>query len=979
MVSLPGQGIVIDGELGDWDLTSPLRLDKKTCHMRNGYVRNDRDLMGLLYSSFDDEYLYFAIKVTDDTVQGPFVGHEVWRNDGVELWLDCRLDSATPDMSAEADDYQIAMCFTTGGNPGPAPTFRVYRNRKDVHVYAASRIAARRTSDGYVLELALPVEGLTGLEAKTGTVIGLNVTLCDSQGSGLNRLMWSGGRVGDPRQFGFLTFGKIEPARLSAVIDRTKKIRGGTPAQELRKAGQKQPHKGPPQILAVAKNAATVGRFEKLELTVDLRAEFDNPYDPEDVCLQGVFTSPSGRSVTVDGFYYQDYKLFLGYKDSDGQTAIGEPTWKVRFTPTELGTYTFGLNVHDGKGRRAEGRADRFTCVASDRHGFLRVSKRDRRYVAFDDGTPFFSIGYGAHLWSPSPIDILKHKHLVSQLACFGGNTMSVNFQTLANSPFDLETPQTGLGRYCQRNAYKVDYLLETARRRSVHILPCLVQTATAYSKHWRGCRFNAAKGGPCKAPEEFFTNEQARKLTKQRLRYCVARWGYSPNLLGWELFNEVNYTDGFQKDIGSVRTWHREMARYLKLIDANRHMVSTSFGSADKCEDDEIWRMPEIHFAITHHYTQDAASVRHRQRRKAVFGKPILGGEFGMNLPAVSGAYLFDREGTFLHNGLWASAMSHSAGNVLFWWQHRYHDSLDLYEHFRAFARYAEDVPWTTAGFKAVELPARRPTKQTERYDGVVDTAPAWEKPKDQMYVIDQGLVWAAKAQVDARSTTQPQQVETPDRRVVDSVPAMLFGSNRPEFRGGLLLSIECPSKTTVDIPVRAVEKIGTRMEFIRNGAVVRSLAVADRDGKDNPNADELKYVVTLPLETGRNLVAVSNTGAGWVRLGQIVVHDLMSSAWEKNAIVFGLQGRSLILLWFHNARNTWYLRWKDPKPLSPIEGIEVHLTEVADGPYDVEWWDTYRGKIDRREVLRASDKGLTLRPPTFTKDLACKIRTKD
>ena len=41
--------------------------------------------------------------------------------------------------------------------------------------------------------------------------------------------------------------------------------------------------------------------------------------------------------------------------------------------------------------------------------------------------------------------------------------------------------------------------------------------------------------------PYEFFTNEEARKQYKKKLRYIVARWGYTPNIYLWEIFSEIN------------------------------------------------------------------------------------------------------------------------------------------------------------------------------------------------------------------------------------------------------------------------------------------------------------------------------------------------------------------------------------------------------------------------------------------------------
>ena len=41
----------------------------------------------------------------------------------------------------------------------------------------------------------------------------------------------------------------------------------------------------------------------------------------------------------------------------------------------------------------------------------------------------------------------------------------------------------------------------------------------------------------------DFFTDERAKADYKNRLRYLVARYGYSTSVFAWEFFNEVCYS----------------------------------------------------------------------------------------------------------------------------------------------------------------------------------------------------------------------------------------------------------------------------------------------------------------------------------------------------------------------------------------------------------------------------------------------------
>src|SRR5687768_5742656 len=74
-------------------------------------------------------------------------------------------------------------------------------------------------------------------------------------------------------------------------------------------------HAAQPTIKQITPSAETLGSYEKFELTINLDAAFKNPYDPEDIKLDGQFTSPSGQAVTVPGFYYHDFDFQIVKSD----------------------------------------------------------------------------------------------------------------------------------------------------------------------------------------------------------------------------------------------------------------------------------------------------------------------------------------------------------------------------------------------------------------------------------------------------------------------------------------------------------------------------------------------------------------------------------------------------------------------------------------------------------------------------------------
>ncbi|MFX8984415.1 hypothetical protein ABTN17_20810, partial [Acinetobacter baumannii] len=60
---------------------------------------------------------------------------------------------------------------------------------------------------------------------------------------------------------------------------------------------------------------------------------------------------------------------------------------------------------------------------------------------------------------------------------------------------------------------------------------------STTVNSNWKENPLNAANGGWLKQPEQFFTDDRAKRLARSWIRYAVARWGASPSVMAWELF----------------------------------------------------------------------------------------------------------------------------------------------------------------------------------------------------------------------------------------------------------------------------------------------------------------------------------------------------------------------------------------------------------------------------------------------------------
>jgi len=411
--------------------------------------------------------------------------------------------------------------------------------------------------------------------------------------------------------------------------------------------------------------------YETLEFTLPGDMPTD-PYDPE-TTPEIRFTSPDGERLSVPAFWYQDFTRDLA--------ARGSPHWRVRFTPTQVGKWTVS----------SAGETRSFNVTASQAHGFLRVDQGNPRYLAYDDGTPFFAIGLNLGWASSKEETLSEYERWFDALAAQGANTVRV---WMAAWSFGLEWNDTGLGDYTERldRAWLLDQVFELAEARGVKIILVLLNHG-AFSEttnpEWADNPYNAARGGPCPEPQCFATNKAAKKLFKRRLHYIAARYSSAPNLLTWEWWNEVNWTP---ISAAQLKPWLEEMTGYLRRFDVYRHLTTTSYASGAG-GGRAIWEIPGLDLIQQHQYTTQNPSRAiplSYEPLAELAKKPILYGEFGYSTGLEDGTSL-DKEGVHLHNSLWAAALSGYASTGMYWWWDTYVEPLELWGHFGGVSRFLE------------------------------------------------------------------------------------------------------------------------------------------------------------------------------------------------------------------------------------------------------------------------------------------------
>ncbi len=467
-------------------------------------------------------------------------------------------------------------------------------------------------------------------------------------------------------------------------------------------------------------SAELIPLFGRWESNFSLDQTYDNPYDSAEIEVFANFTAPSGREIRVPGFFMQPYEDQCSPSDCPAEDLqpAGEPAWHIRFTPDEIGVWSYSIATRTADGTETI-QSGSFDVAASDNPGFVRTSGR---YFAFDSGAAYFPVGENLIWSSPESGGIYAYERWLDELAAVGANYARLNIDI----PWFIGLEWAGpAGDYtaAQDAAWRFDTILSMAETRGIYLQIGLIwhRAFGLYAEpavsppadlppsgdtraDWIAHPYNAANGGPLNSPTDVFASEEARRLLRQRLRYVVARWGYSPHIFAWEIVDEADQILGYAPE--RALPLLQDMAAYLREIDPNAHLITAGTVASEP----GLWEPLDF---VQVRYDQGRPADEPADQVAGVLGvlgeasayttKPMLLSEFSLNrwyAPADD-----DPTGVHVHNTIWAAALGGFAGGAMPWWWDNYIDRQDLYHLFGPLALFARDIPWSTARMEPVNV----------------------------------------------------------------------------------------------------------------------------------------------------------------------------------------------------------------------------------------------------------------------------------
>lgn len=697
----------------------------------------------------------------------------------------------------------------------------------------------------------------------------------------------------------------------------------------------------------------------------------DNPLDPDQIAIDADVTAPSGGKQTVPLFWFQDYAL----DPSAGPGAVrpvGPPEWRLRYTPDEAGAYQ--VRVHwTVKGVLMPPVIQTRVDVAARRQapgsGWVRVAA-DHRSFETSDGRPLRLIG--ANVCWPEGQGVLDFDRWFQRMSGAGEN-----FARLWLCPWwaGLEHRPGTLNRYPLDEAWKLDHVFQQADERGIYLLLSLdhhgmYQTDNknwgGNNNYWRVNPYSRVQGGPCETPNDFFTSAAARAIYEKRLRYLVARYGYSPRLLAWQFFNEIDNVFGHGLNGPDVVAWHRDVGAWLKTHDPFGHLVTTSLtGGSDR---PEMWAVPQLDFSDYHSY-QDPALGRKIAALSEDFvrryHKPVLIDEFGVS--AASWSLAIDPYLRGFRQALWSGVVGGSVGTSMSWWWQDI-DRDDVYPLYASLHRVMTAAGWDAGSWVPARVDAPSPTP-TELAAGS-----ARADVFDASLALNGGRRLALSGVVAVAS---PLAAE----RASEALPRFIYGAKNPDLPQALVLVANLAPKARLHVRVNSAAS-DNQLVIRVSGAEVLRRRFAACPARD-PSSRDADYEIETELPEGPQRIEIANEGADLTSLDAVRLSQVRAvgfrDGWDFKPEVAGIRNGTTAVLYL---TSPWVvypagaLRFHPPR----VKAATVTLRDWPDGTYDADWVAPATGEhTQAHTVARAAHGSVTFTVPSFDEDLVGIIRPQE
>jgi mannan endo-1,4-beta-mannosidase len=451
-------------------------------------------------------------------------------------------------------------------------------------------------------------------------------------------------------------------------------------------------------------------------------------------------------------------------------------------------------------------------------------------YFITEDGAPWTPIGHNDAITWPDLAPLFRRRDLAAverhllELRAHGVTVIRLMLEYCHGEHRYLERPA---GRFVPAMVRLWDDLFGLLERVGLRVLLTPYDTFFMWVR-WQHHPYARANGGPCTGRDTWLTCAETRRAIKRRLAFASDRWGGSPALFAWDLWNEIHPAHGggdpatVTPFIDDLSTWLRARERQ-RLGYANLQTVSV-FGPElirHPALVEPIFRHPSLDFANTHLYehgtiddprdTVAPALAAARLMRDAVIAagspRPVFDSEHGpihrfkdrkRTLPAA-----LDDE--YFRHIQWAHLASGGAGGGMRWPNRHPHVlTPGMRRAQRIMADFLPLIDWTA--FRRVNL-----TEALRCTDGGLAAVGCGDARQALAWLVRTDAI-GADGTIDVRDEAKAALLHVPGLTdgayyivSYDTRAGAIIGRSRAESAGGELIVPIGPVRSDLAVAVRA------------------------------------------------------------------------------------------------------------------------------------------------------------------------------
>ena len=651
------------------------------------------------------------------------------------------------------------------------------------------------------------------------------------------------------------------------------------------------------------------GTYPKIEASFTVNTPVADPFDYSND-LRVLIVQPDSTTVSLPAFF-------------DGGT-----TWRVRHIPTMSGVFSISSITLNGSPlafnnlQPASWTVTGFPAGA----GYVQVDPANPRRFITSNGRRFFPVGENM-AWSSPGANALNIFPKMGAAHENWSRVWMTHFYEGSGLGLNLDWPKVNntFGQLSLNNAQHWDAIVAAAEQAGIHFQMILQHhgqyastTGSNVNPNWEQNPYNLANDGFLSSAANFFTDPTAQNLTKRKLRYIVARWGYSTSIMGWELFNEVQFTDAaYANQWGNIEAWHNVMASFLRSQDAYHHLITSSSEL-----NEPIWDQTDYY--QHHDYPSDLITgIRDASGISATQPVgPDFSGECGIDTTPHVG----------ISPPIWAGLMAGQSGDAMPW----YWDTIDPNNDYFLIKAAADFV--TVSGLADENALTKSSPQVTAGANGPLTFAP--------------GGGWATASQ-----DTFTVGNAAPDG--IGAAPSYLQGTyHRDMTPNGYTFLVNYAQAGTFSVQVQQIASSGAGLQMFLDGNLQTNISFPSTAGDTSTN-----FTASISVSAGSHSIYLYNPGLDWILLGNITLNPYVASL---GAYAIGTNDWQALWLW--NRANVF--------AAAPGPGVSgtVAVAGLNPGTYSGTWWDTFGAGVisNFTFIVVSSSTPVTLGTPPILRSMA-------